>query len=650
LNFSFLNPFFLIGLGAVAFPVLIHLISKKRGIKKSFSAVRFLLASQGEIAKRSKLKDSMLLLLRALIIAFLVVVFSKPAVFSFSPAGAQDARVVAIVIDNSFSMGYRDSFKKAKNSAERLIQSLPDGSFVAVFPLVSTENNKPEITQDRRKMTEDLINLNLSYTFADNERRLEEVFNSLGSMPNQKKELAFFTDFQRNGWTKDSFRREWFLPIDVSPASEIENRAVSDVGFKDEGSSIRISVKVSNYSKNALSNLLVTVLLDSKEIKGFVNIEGKSEEIKDFVVPKESLHKGERSGKVEISHDNLTADDVRYFVLSQTEEPRVLIVDGDPREYARLSETYYLARAVETISEILPLRMSIKDNESFLDEKLKKYNIIFLANVGDITPQKAGEMDEFIKSGGTVVIFLGDRVRRDVYNALFKDVLPVEIGDLSEGDYSLGVHELNKFTEGIDEKLNQVKVKKLFNLHPAKDSSTILEASNNFPFLIRGKAGRGDIYLFASTADTAWNNFSLTPVFLPTIKKIFDLPSVESQRKNFIVGEPVDISFPEGVDEIEVENPQGDKIKIYRESPRFTKTLIPGIYTVKLGEGKGYRFCMNVDTRESNLEKISLKTSSSKPSQQNGLAKVFKEIWSYFLFGVIALFITESVLRALYTK
>ena len=650
MNFSFFNPFFLVGLGAVAFPILIHLLSKKRGIKKSFSAVRFLLASQGEIAQRSKLKNSILLLLRASIIAFLVVVFSKPAVFSFSPAGAQDAKSVAIVIDNSFSMGYRDSFKKAKNSAERLIQSLPDNSFVAVFPIVSTENTKPEITQDRRKMAEDLINLKLSYTFADNERRLEEVLSSLGSMLNQKKELIFFTDSQRNGWTKDSFKGERFLPIDVSPTSEVENCAVSDVGFKDEGSSIRISVTVSNYSKNAIRNLLVTVLLGSKEIKGFVNIEGKSEGIKDFVVPKESFHKGEMSGKAEISHDNLTADDVRYFVLSQTEEPRVLIVDGDPREKARLSETYYLARAVETISWILPLHISIKDNESFLDEKLKEYNIIFLANVGDITPQKAGEMDEFIHGGGTVVVFLGDRVRREAYNALFKNILPAEIGDLSEGDYSLGVHELNKFTEGIDDKLNQVKVKELFNRRPAKNSYTILDASNNSPFLIRGKAGRGDLFLFASTADTAWNNFSLTPVFLPTIKRIFDLPSVESQRKNFIVGEPVDISFPEGVDETEVENPQGERIKIYRESPRFTKTLIPGIYTVKLDEGKGYKFCVNVDTRESNLEKISLKTSSSQSSPQNGSVKVFKEIWSYFLFGVIALFISESVLRALYTK
>lgn len=650
MNFSFLNPFFLIGLSVVTFPILIHLISKKRGIKKSFPAVRFLIASQGEIAKRSKLKDLILLLLRASILIFLVIVFSKPAVFSFSPTGAQDARSVAIVVDNSFSMGYKDSFKKTKNSVEKLIQSLPDGSFAAIFPLIPNENTRPQVTQDRGKMAEDLKNLELSYAFANNERKLEEIFGSLENAPNQKKELIFFTDFQRNGWTRDDFRREWFLPIDVSPTSEMENRAVSGVDFKEEGDSIRISVKIFNYSKNPVKDLLVTVFLGSNQIKGFVDVEGKSEWIKDFVLSKGSIPQGEMSGRVEISHDNLTADDIRYFALSQNGESRILMVDGDPRENARLSETYYLARAVETISEILPLRISTKDNESFLNEELKNYNIIFLANVGDVTPQKANEIEEFLKNGGAVVILLGDRVRSDVYNALFKDVLPAEVGSLSEGDYSLGARKPDEFTEEIDEKFSQVKVKELFSLRPAKDSSTILDASNNFPFLIHRKAGRGNIFLFASTADTAWNNFSLTPVFLPTIKKIFDLSSAESQRRNFLVGEPVDVSFPEGVDEIEIENPRREEIKVYRESPRFTKTLIPGIYTVKLGEGIGYKFCVNVDTRESNLEKISLKAASSQSTGQNGLTKVFKEIGSYFLFGVIALFISESVLRVLYMR
>jgi Aerotolerance regulator N-terminal/von Willebrand factor type A domain len=197
LNLSFLNPFFLIGLSAALLPILIHLISKKRGIRKSFSAVHFLLASEGKVARESRIKDLILLFLRFLILVLLVLVFSRPAVFSFSPVDARDVKSVAIVVDNSFSMGYRDNFKNAKNRAEKLIESLPDGSFGAIVPLVPTESTRSEITQDRRKMAEDLKNLKLSYTFTDNERRLEEILNFIESAPNKKKELIFFTDFEK---------------------------------------------------------------------------------------------------------------------------------------------------------------------------------------------------------------------------------------------------------------------------------------------------------------------------------------------------------------------------------------------------------------------------------------------------------------------
>jgi hypothetical protein len=87
LNFSFLNPLFLIGLAAIALPVIAHLISRKTGLRKRFPAVRFLIASQGDATARSRLKDILLLLLRSLIIVPLVLVFAKPALFSFAPAG-----------------------------------------------------------------------------------------------------------------------------------------------------------------------------------------------------------------------------------------------------------------------------------------------------------------------------------------------------------------------------------------------------------------------------------------------------------------------------------------------------------------------------------------------------------------------------------
>jgi hypothetical protein len=388
-------------------------------------------------------------------------------------------------------------------------------------------------------------------------------------------------------------------------------------------------------------------------MKSFFNIKPSGEQIKDFIIPVNEININETVGKVEIPDDNLPADNVRYFVHSTKYEPRILLVDGDPREDARLSETYYLSRAIETISETSPINLSIIDNNAFLAEKsrLKDYNLIFLANVGDINTKKANEIKEFLSDGGVVVIFLGDRVRNDLYNIMFKGALPTEIGTISQGDYLLNVNELNELTEGMDEKFRQVEVKRIFDLHPMKNTKTILITSYNTPYLTQGKVEKGNIFLFASTADADWNNFPITPVFLPTIKRILDLSlSKQNSIKEFLVGESLEIDFPDEVEEVIVRTPLGEGIKLYKENPNFNNTHIPGIYTVKKGEEILCNFSVNVDPKESNLEKISLKSVSPRSSAKTGLARVLKEIWIYFLWGAIALFISESAIRFLYSK
>ena len=650
MNFSFLNPFFLIGIVTVALPIIAHLISKKGGIRKSFPSVQFLLASQGETARRSRIKDLILLLIRALTLVLLVLVFSKPAVFSFSAVGVKGVKSVAIVVDNSFSMYYRNNFERAKTEAEKLIASLADGSFGFVAPLVSSENPAFNVTQDRNEMIKNLKDIELSYSFADNERRLEEIFRYLQKAPNEKKEVILFTDLQKNGWNDKVIEREWLVLADVTENGEIDNHAVSDVAVKEEKGSVKVSVAVANHSKTPLKGQLTTVSRGGKEIKEFFDINPEARETREFTFPKAQSPGAWASGKAEITHDGLTVDDSRYFVWSNPEEPRLLIVDGDPREDVRLSETYYLTRAVETIFEQVPVYLHTTDNAAFFKEDPDKYDMIMLANVGDLIPQKARQMEEYLKGGGVIVIFLGDRVRGGVYNPLLKNILPGELGNIVEADLSLGAHGLNTLTEGFHESLEEVKVKKLYSLNTNTDSNALLAASD-LPFLAQREVGKGSVFLFASTADTGWGNFPITPIFLPIMKKIFDLSlDIRSKRTHFLVGESPEIEFREKIDEATVENPLGEEFKVYRENPRFYRTLVPGIYTVQFGSHRGYSFAVNVDPRESNLKKIPFKNNRFSPNTEAGLAKVFKELWVYFLWGAIVLFVSESVVRILYAK
>lgn len=647
MNLSFLSPLFLIGLAAIALPVLAHLISKKSGAKISFPAVKFLISSQGDLAARSKIKDITLLILRALILVFIVLVFAKPAVFSFSAAQENTPKSQGIVIDNSFSMGYSNNFSRATSKAQDLIDSLPDGSFVLITSLVPISEQEPSITQDKIQTKKALKEIELSYTFTDNDKRLQDIYTKLQKAPNERKEVTLITDLQKNGWENEGVLRSWLEVIDISENLEASNHAVSQTQLKHEKNSITIEAAVSNFSSDSVKELLTRARLGDEEIREFFDIGPEDKSVKKFNFSNDRREMPSH-GSVETSHDKLKVDDIRHFIINDQDQFRILIVDGDPREDSRLSETYYLARALETISELSDTNIFIIDNDSFIDEDLLDYGLIFLANIGEITPRIAKELEEFTNSGGSTVIFLGNRVRAGSYNALLKDILPGELQNIEEEKLSLLPEDSDIFSKDIKEKVNQVKIQKLFNFAPNAESETLISASNNKPFLIKKEYGKGSVFIFTSTADSSWNNFSITPVFLPVIKNIHDFPYLaKSKRRNYLVDETVNIDISQDTESAIVIDPSGQQFKLNIEVPEFNKTGLQGIYTVEQNGEKAYEFAVNIDPKESNLKKTSIPKIESTSKQEGGLVKVFKDIWRYFLWGVVALFVSEATFRAI---
>ncbi len=74
----FLSPFWLISLLAVAVPVAIHLLSRRAGKKIKAGSIRFLEASESHRLKSLKLSEIPLLLLRAALVAMLVLLLAQP--------------------------------------------------------------------------------------------------------------------------------------------------------------------------------------------------------------------------------------------------------------------------------------------------------------------------------------------------------------------------------------------------------------------------------------------------------------------------------------------------------------------------------------------------------------------------------------------
>src|SRR5262245_61051579 len=155
----FLAPIFLAGLLAIAVPIVIHLIGRRRAKIVRFSAIDFLIASQKKVASRLRLRQLLLLLARVGAICAIPLALARPFATGRAdvPAAVARAQSAVLVIDDSSSMRLKISgrttlFDRAQSRAHEILGLLGRDSDVAV--VLGTEGaDAPlgELTQDRAR-------------------------------------------------------------------------------------------------------------------------------------------------------------------------------------------------------------------------------------------------------------------------------------------------------------------------------------------------------------------------------------------------------------------------------------------------------------------------------------------------------------------
>src|SRR6266568_5093275 len=101
----FTNALMLAGMAALAIPVLIHLLLKRKLRRLRFSTNQFFQKHDEQSSRRRKLRNWLLLAIRLLLVILLVAAFARPYLRQNegSAAGRQRQRVI-FVLDSSASM------------------------------------------------------------------------------------------------------------------------------------------------------------------------------------------------------------------------------------------------------------------------------------------------------------------------------------------------------------------------------------------------------------------------------------------------------------------------------------------------------------------------------------------------------------------
>ena len=256
--------------GAIAIPVIIHLINSKRYKIVPWAAMRFLLAAQKQTRKRMRIEQLILLLVRILILA--LILFAMISVLGWAEqiwAAMELAQMGQakqpqqrthhlFVLDASLSMnqkieGGQSAFEIARQLAMKKIADSPVGDGYSVLIL----KDNPvwligEAAQDGRKVTRELEKVRSSHGNAAVPSMLNMVAAKLGEasprFPAQA--VYFFTDMQQSTWAgaapsdlrteaeseeKKSYleiqKRATTVFVDCGPRNDVGNLAVTHVEF-----------------------------------------------------------------------------------------------------------------------------------------------------------------------------------------------------------------------------------------------------------------------------------------------------------------------------------------------------------------------------------------------------------------------------------
>ena len=105
---SFLNPLMLIGISAIAVPLIIHFLNRRKFKKVMWAAMKFVKISVDQNQRRMRLEDLILLLIRCALLALLAFSLARPALKNSTTDVLGQAKVTSVVVlDNSYSMDLR---------------------------------------------------------------------------------------------------------------------------------------------------------------------------------------------------------------------------------------------------------------------------------------------------------------------------------------------------------------------------------------------------------------------------------------------------------------------------------------------------------------------------------------------------------------
>jgi hypothetical protein len=544
----FLYPILLFGLAAAALPILIHLLNRRRLKRVRFPAVKFILLSQKRISRSYRLRHWLLLALRTLAVVLLALLLANPIFQTGAGLFAGGGPIALVVLlDNSLSMTWSENgegFKHAKEAARLLISALNAGDRAVLIPTNMTGKEPLRLKGEKEVLLRELDAIEVADGTANLTAALTKAYELL-SQPAGQKEIRLITDMGLTGWDQFSISslKQYdpsipFKTIRMGHDQQTLNGTIKEIRLADPGVGVNlplhIEATVANFGEQEIKDLLVQLSIDgeNKEQK-LISIGPRGESAANFQT--RLTQPGSHVGQITLKKEGLAGNTTAYFALDAQDKLRVLVVDGDPQTSLAQSETFFLTRALNPAGE--------RDSSLFLPTviipdgleaaPLDGYQVVILCNVPAISDSVLAKLQIFVRQGGGLLIFGGDRVQPDNYNLKLAQssppLLPAQIRGKNTGAEANGekigkIDLAHPALQGLSdpillESIKSARVWGYANMS-APGRSVLLSLAGGEPLLLEQKVSSGRVLFMATSADRDWTDLPVKTAYLPFVQSL----------------------------------------------------------------------------------------------------------------------------------
>jgi len=662
---EFGSALFLVGITAAAIPVVLHLIRTTRAPRTPFPTLRFLKIAAAKTARRRRVQNIFLLLMRMLLFALLALALARPFLTHDLKLLSTMESPAVVILDNSMSQGVtfggRTRLQHSKQEAEALLTGRFRPSEVLLLVADGPPSRQePRWLRDRDLLIRRIRQSEAGFAGADLAALLQTAYRKIDEHTAAGHRIYILTDMQRRAWSAVAEMKEIRdhpqVPVCVIGSSEAEfsNVAVTDVRLLKSdrvvGFPLPIEIRLASTPEvkgQRNLNLYIDDMSRPRERRAVEMpiVRGRNDRL---ILQPSFATAGRHRLRIEIdAEDSLPVDNARRLVVDIAGEIRVLLVSDSGRWTDVDDPLYYLERALTPAADDATWAIQAESltPDALTAEALLEADVIVIAEVADLSDESRGQLRAFVAAGNTLIVFPGRRTDVAQCNRVERDdeaggrealaLLPAKL--IAPNDRAAIGNPARHVTEvagsaggedlmaGLDDLryYERVLVQRHYLLRPREGSSAqvLLRLDNGDPLLVESALDRGRVYLFAVPASGDWSNLQRKNIFLPLVLRMVHR-SVERRRwpAQVVSGRSVTLDYAPAVSEalsVLVNDPEhATTPKRLQTDPRersntvrISETFALGFYDVR-PQGRpesdhlAWTFGVNPDGRESDLAPI----------------------------------------------